>query len=100
MDKHIAEDTFGEEMERDLGRPVKSLVVGYFPYHVTLTMILVAYANIFFEKKNTGGCVLGKSANCRSSKILPVFGTSVVMERPINFSSSPGSCYSSYANTD
>lgn len=31
LDKHIAEDTFGEEQLQDIGRPVKSLVVWHFP---------------------------------------------------------------------
>lgn len=29
LDKHIAEDTFGDQELQDTGRPIKSLVVGH-----------------------------------------------------------------------
>ncbi|XP_031127718.1 1-acyl-sn-glycerol-3-phosphate acyltransferase 2-like [Ipomoea triloba] len=44
LDKHNAEDTFGQELERDLGRPVKSLVVV-----VSWACLLILGAVKFFQ---------------------------------------------------
>nr|GLL47412.1 1-acyl-sn-glycerol-3-phosphate acyltransferase 2-like [Ipomoea trifida] len=90
LDKHNAEDTFGQELERDLGRPVKSLVVV-----VSWACLLILGAVKFFQSSEFLSSWKGLSI---SAALLAV--VTVLMQILIKFSQAERSVPAKIAPTN
>lgn len=100
LDKHIAENSFGEQFQ-DIGRPVKSLLVNYFSQSFllnwTTSRLLNSYELVF---PITGRHFLGNFARLGCLEDYAKLFTSLFMERHCLFSHCFSSCHNTYANLD
>lgn len=102
LDKHKADDTFGDQFLQDSGRPLKSLVVITMAKErlpVLIVSPVMVFSHLLFGL-NSGCCRVGGYQCSGSDEISTLVTSSVLMERHCILSCSIRTYYSSHASND